>query len=281
MKNLGKILTGIATSLALGFNTYDSKAQYAPRKDSKKIEAYSEKLGLNNHDGIRFITCKSEEEGIKDIREIAKTFPHEEIWLYLPELEEWHEIGVKRFLMKNEGGFVASGVGYDFDYVNGILNRTKVGEIIFYHNHPLFENIRAALKETNPVSNEEYEKSLGYPSSLEKTSLDTIIKDFKSSFDTLYQKGFHTSAPSSTDLKFLIKKTSMFSCYKVKDKICSADGVTEFYLTERGINLYNSVRLWDSLLKDQGAVDVSKDGSISIKNDYLIVNFEPFEKKED
>ena len=100
--------------------------KFFPEDYSEKV--YSENLCINTNEKKYYVVKKNEEEGIKDIYKINKKGVYEEAWLYLPEKQEWHEIGIN----SDESSVEILDIR-----IENILKENKdIKEIIFYHNHP-------------------------------------------------------------------------------------------------------------------------------------------------
>jgi len=96
----------------------------------------SENLCINTNEKKYYVAKKNEEEGIKDIHKINNEINneiYEEAWLYLPEKQEWYEIGINSDRISVQPSDIR---------IRRILEENKdISKIIFYHNHPSKEDI--------------------------------------------------------------------------------------------------------------------------------------------
>lgn len=86
---------------------------------------YTDNLIINIDDGMKVITNKCEDEGVKDLRELLDKDDPEEAWAYIPETCTWIDVGKKQGL---------GNVTVDFDFIKSL--GSQFNEIIIYHSHP-------------------------------------------------------------------------------------------------------------------------------------------------
>lgn len=238
---------------------------------NQKKEIFSKNLQLNDNDKICFVVDKNEKSGIEDMKCIIDSSAYEEIWIYLPEIERWYELGVNRSLYENNGVY-KSGSRFDEWFLKKVFEKNRgIEEVVFYHNHPTDENIK---------------KELGIDS-LYMSQIDTAemkkqwalyvskIKDYKDVVKIFYKSGFGDGLPSIPDLESMIKFSLELPEYKIKNKLCSKKGITEYFLTEEGLQSCASGE-YSNYLFENPAYFVSDD-SLLIKNDYININFKTFE----
>ena len=106
--------------------------KFLPEYYSEKV--YSENLCINTNEKKYYAAKKNEEEGIKDIHKINnEKNAYEEAWIYLPEKEEWYEIGINSDAISVQPFYFR---------IKNILEENKdISKIVFYHNHPGNEDI--------------------------------------------------------------------------------------------------------------------------------------------
>jgi len=245
----------------------------------KRIEWTTENLRLNNNDIVALVTNKSEEEGQKDIENIINTSPYEESWLFLPEVDKWYEIGIKRFAeIDNEKGIMV-GQDSDSDYVMRILNDYKGKAEInilrpnIYHNHPKPEIVRADIKPKNNLPKDyvvKKVKNMQIRQPITKCIIRHVFMDYLN------------AKPSIKDLDALIFQT-IITAEKFPEinwtfKIQSKYGITEYFLTDEGVEYFRSIDHYEDIL-GTGAVATYDKDEIQLKSQYLNINFYPKEKK--
>ncbi|MFA6088515.1 MAG: hypothetical protein WC755_01500 [Candidatus Woesearchaeota archaeon] len=197
----------------------------------KEIEKETKILQLNDKDYVMQITHKTEEEGVKDIRQLNKKTPFEELWLFLPEKNIWYEVGVRRQV--NIGSSGINDPGY-YIYEGIIRKNPDVTKCVFYHNHPSYLNI---------VNNFSIDKILS-----DKNTPEEKINSLRkfSSYHYRFHSEYHSITPSSLDgdLGSSLLITSIFKLFnsklKVTYKIVSDFGVTEYTPTEEALICFKS-----------------------------------------
>ena len=285
MKTIKKILPfTMGATILFNVGSFISK-YHAP--ENTKIEVASKKLVLNDRDLISLVSHKDEKSGVEDIREFGKFSPYEECFAYFPDIKKWQEIGVKRAIAKNKLADMVSKVSLDTKFLKKkVEENPEIKDIIIYHNHPSFKNLKKELEKIEPISNAKFEKLIGYSSFpreyFEKGSM--ISKENKSCekslnyertqavlFDFFYTSNFNEAKPSIRDLKSMVYESLEFPNHNIRSKICSEKGITEFYLTKKGIEHYKLVKE-DDFLKEVDGYTFSKD-YLSIENEYMIISF--------
>ena len=101
-----------------------------------------ENLIVNESNYYRTVVNKSEEEGIKDIKNILENSFLEEAWVFLPKSKKWIEIGeeekreiiIKEVDDKNIAYSYSSGANLSGYFINELFE--KESNILFYHFHP-------------------------------------------------------------------------------------------------------------------------------------------------
>ncbi len=108
--------------------------------------------------------------------------------------------------------------------------------------------------------------------------IDKILEENKEVKELIFYhnhpgEGPSLKSPSMKDIKSMTSTSLYFSDYKVKEKICSKKGITEYFLTEEAIKEF---KLKDSInLKDY--YNYEKDSSITFDLEYFRINFKPHE----
>ena len=103
----------------------------SPRHFLKEMYTVSEldHLVMNNQRGLVTYVEKSEEDGLRDLQRLVKESQLEDAWVYIPEDNEWWEVG--RYSWEEKSFSKAS--------LNGALVEILAGtskEVIKYHIHP-------------------------------------------------------------------------------------------------------------------------------------------------
>ena len=184
----------------------------------QRTEMQSDNLLLNRDNQIYFATNKNEEQGINNIKRIIDNSKYEELWLYLPEKQKWYEIGINSYI--DEEGSKVENTKND---IKKILEKEKIKELIFYHNHNYFPH------------------------------------------------------PSTNDIASMMQNTLYFSNYKIKEKICSKYGITEYFLTEKAIKEFKSK---DSINFEDYSTYNQENNSITFNPEYFNMSFKPFKNKK-
>lgn len=196
-------------------------------------------LKINTENIVRYVSNKSEEEGVSDIRRHNEYSEYEEAWLYDMDKEEWIEMGLYA------SGWVDSippnSVEIDIQYIEHKIDSLE--NMSMFHNHP----------------------KKGHPQQI-KYSFFPGLEKIIDMYNDIY--AFTSSViPSINDVRVMIHEESCF--YKkhpdgaMKHKIVSHLGVTEYYLTEEAVDLINDdVVLIYGIDKDQAflssILDLSK-----------------------
>lgn len=159
-----------------------------------------DKLVVNTACSYRTAAKKSEEEGVKDIRELIDSSDLEELWAYLPQESLWVEIG------RNEESFGESSVSTDEAYFKKLIQ--TYDELILYHFHINDERNYPSLKELKKIFN--VKKAMPSGSDLAAIFCSSIL--------------FYRFQPYG----------------KISAKLCSKCGITEFYLTDSWKEYYKN-----------------------------------------
>ncbi len=83
-------------------------------------------------------------------------------------------------------------------------------------------------------------------------------------------------SPSIADIRTMVSEVLYFPNYKIKQKICSKEGITEYFLTEKAIKEFSSK---DSI-KLENYYSFRTDSSIMFNPEYFTLTFKPFEEKK-
>lgn len=105
---------------------------------SKPIIHYNA-LYVNRQNSNRVVSHMPEEEGIQQMRALAKTTGYEEAWAYVQDNGSFHEIGYSES-RKIKPGDREFSVAIDEAYIHGLARSAK--KITLYHLHPYFESMK-------------------------------------------------------------------------------------------------------------------------------------------
>lgn len=185
--------------------------------------AYVDKLTVNLKNEYKNIVNKNEEEGVKDIRHLVKTSQYEEAWAYLPDKEQWVEIGVNEYVKRNIDYFLGTHKELTFYFMRPNIADDNGGTLT---GHSLDAKI---LKE------------------LMKKNKNLIIDHFHPEDSIGNMLPASVTSPSPPDLYTIAKQTINHGKYQPKGsirfKVCSQYGVVEYRITEEGkMNLENRTK---------------------------------------
>jgi len=93
----------------------------------------SETLKLNTDKNKRIISYKSLEQGIEDLKKIARTEALEEVYVFFPKKNLWVELGFDEKFVEYEEGIV-SNVTFNLGYLEKLVN--NYGSAVVFHTHP-------------------------------------------------------------------------------------------------------------------------------------------------
>ncbi len=90
-----KILAAVLLGASLLLSSSEKISHYESERNLTRRVEESPGLVINIDDTVRYVTYKSEREGILDLHEEAKKQGFEEVWHCYPDKEKWIEVGVK------------------------------------------------------------------------------------------------------------------------------------------------------------------------------------------
>lgn len=211
-----KALISLIAALGLAFSSSTESRPFFEKPDIR----YVDNLVLNTSNENRTAIKKSEYEGMYEMRKILEESELEEVWAFLPEKEEWREIGIKespeRRAVTNSRILYITRTELDLNYLEKLIRENN--EIIIWHYSPkgsllLRDEIKQAVERGNPLTEQEISK---------------IIKNIS----------VKEAIPSIIDLCGMISNSKKFYRLKPEGEIsykqCSELGTTEFKLTEKG-----------------------------------------------
>ncbi|MBC8555605.1 MAG: hypothetical protein H8D23_38825 [Candidatus Brocadiales bacterium] len=206
-------------------------------------------LVVNNRNKFRTVIHESESEGISEMRKLIASSLMEESWAYIPHQKQWIEIGRNEEAEKEIDKRYITKAKLDVQLLNKLMN--EYNSIVLYHFHPsrslsLEDKIRKQKEKDSPMSNKE----------IGKERVKRLIK---------------SAYPSRSDLLNMIGNSMEFFERNVKGnitfKVCSHYGITEYCLTDEGmeyLNTDNSFKqiLWVREISSSANIEANVKGEI-------------------
>lgn len=221
---LGLLLTGLVLLLGLllilGLATPAAAHGPAePAAEPSREVRYSTHLRANSSNAERLVVkglC--EREGIRQIARILQRSEIEEMWAFLPQECQWHEIGREE---RSEAARAI--VRVDMEYLAGLMAANADIHLVHFHPMRYFE---CAARADCP-------KRAG--------AGRTAVPDRRWITDLVY------SMPSPRDVLFMMNVTSRFHRRhqphgSIRHKVVTPYGVADYGLTADGLDRYDSER---------------------------------------
>ena len=104
--------------------------------ESDRPLQYIHGLRVNTENDVRYCTKMSEERGVRALRALAETSEFEEIWVYIPKIREWEEIGINEayeIVDENDPRYRKRSVDLEGSFLNTVARKFK--EFTVYHTH--------------------------------------------------------------------------------------------------------------------------------------------------
>jgi hypothetical protein len=246
------LLLGLAMLLALAA---PASAHGSPQSGAEpaRAAAYSTHLRANASNAERYIVkgvC--ERDGIRQIARILQGSEVEEMWAFLPQECQWHEIG-----REERSEAARSVVRVDMDYLAGLMAANA--DIVLVHFHPM-RYFECAARADCPR---------------QARAGRAAVPDKRWITDLVY------SMPSPSDVLFMMNVTSRFHRVHqpygtIRHKVVTPYGVVRYGLTPEGLARYDSERngrsqgiyipmVMASALDDDSVEKVIKENPRSIK----------------
>jgi len=224
-------------------------------EDTNKEEGYNiiNELVVNNKNQYKTVIYENENEGILEMRRLIESSQIEESWAYLPRQEKWIEIGYSEESEKKIDEKYITKAKLDIQFLDELMNENN--NMIIYHFHPSYslsleDKIKKREKNGSPMNDNEIKK--------ERTRL--LIK---------------SAYPSRSDLMNMIGNSTEFfernSDGNITFKVCSHYGITEYRLTDEGMEYLHAD---DSLKQILRITDISSSANIdaNVKGEILEMN---------
>ncbi len=104
--------------------------------ESDRPLKYINGFRVNPQNDVRYCTRMSEARGESKLRRLTETSQFEEIWIYIPKIKEWGEIGINEgneIVDENDPRYKKKSVDLDGHYMNAVAKRFN--EFTIYHIH--------------------------------------------------------------------------------------------------------------------------------------------------
>ena len=224
-------------------------------EDTNKEEGYNviNELVVNNKNQYKTVIYENEEEGILEMRKLIETSQIEESWAYLPRQEKWIEIGYSEESEKKIDEKYITKAKLDIQFLDELMNENN--NMIIYHFHPSYslsleDKIKRRKKNGSPMNDNEIKK--------ERTRL--LIK---------------SAYPSRSDLMNMIGNSTEFfernSEGNITFKVCSHYGITEYRLTDEGMEYLYADDSLKQILRITG-ISSSANINANVKGEILEMN---------
>ena len=206
-------------------------------------------LVVNNRNKFKTVIHESESEGVSEMRNLISSSLIEESWVYLPHQRKWIEIGRNEEAEKKIDKRYITKAKLDVQLLDKLMNENN--NMVLYHFHPshslsLEDKIRKQEGKNSPMNNKE----------IEKERVKRLIK---------------SAYPSRSDLLNMIGNSMEFfernAEGNITFKVCSHYGITEYYLTDEGmehLQTDNSIKqiLWVREISSSVNIEVNVKGEI-------------------
>lgn len=112
---------------------------------------YTRELRVNTENKVRYCTRISEELGVRALRRLAETSDFEEVWVYIPRIKEWKELGINeanQIVDEKDPGYAKRSVDLDGHFLHEVAQ--KYPEFTIYHTHNVKKRIVSDTVFYNP-----------------------------------------------------------------------------------------------------------------------------------
>ena len=210
-------------------------------------------LVVNNRNRFKTVIYESEAEGILEMRELIARSQIEESWVYLPRQKKWIEIGHNEEAEKKIDKRYITKAQLDVHLLDKLMSEDS--NMVLYHFHPshslsLEDKIIKREESGSPMNDKE----------IERERIKLLIK---------------STYPSRSDLLNMIGNSMEFfernTEGNITFKVCSHYGITEYYLTDEGmehLHTGNSFKqiLWVKEISSSANIEANVKGEILERN---------------
>lgn len=227
---MNKLQSGISKTIISSILAFSSGCQHLGI-DIRKPR-FLDELVVNTSNSFRTITRKAEEQGINEMRQILEDSFIEEAWVFIPETNEWHEIGFAEFYYMHAREIDEN--TYAPLYQSGtVLAKNTIRELakkhnalIIYHTHP---------------SPSRYEKELISVLKRQGRFRNGTIIELDNSVPV------YNSIPSESDIATFIMFSKEFyrinPSGNISSNVCSSQGIASMTLTQEGRDYFKDKNL--------------------------------------
>ncbi|MCP4265016.1 MAG: hypothetical protein GY777_05480 [Candidatus Brocadiaceae bacterium] len=210
-------------------------------------------LLVNSRNRFKTVIYESEAEGIAEMRKLIASSQIEESWAYIPQHKKWIEIGLNEEAEKKIDNRYITKAKLDVQLLDELMNEGN--NMVLYHFHPshslsLEDKIKEREKSGLPMNGKE----------IERERIKLLIK---------------STYPSRSDLLNMIGNSMEFfernTDGKITFKVCSHYGITEYHLTDEGMehliseNFLKQI-LWVKEISLSANIEVNVKGEILERN---------------
>jgi predicted DNA-binding protein with PD1-like motif len=224
-------------------------------ENTNKEEEYNviNELVVNNKNQYKTVIYENENEGISEMRKLIESSQIEESWVYLPHQEKWIEIGYNEESEKKINESYITKAKLDIKFLDGLMNENN--NMILYHFHSSYclsleDKIKEREKDGSPMNENE----------IEKERIRLLIK---------------SAYPSRSDLLNMIGNSTEFfkrnSDGNITFKVCSHYGITEYRLTDEGMEYLYADNSLKQILRITG-ISSSANIEANVKGEILEMN---------
>ncbi len=240
------LLFAYLSIFTFGHNHISSATEQTTQQEEYKV---IDDLVVNNKNKFKTVIYESEAEGISEMKKLLANSLIEESWAYLPQHKKWFEIGHNEEAEKKiDKSYITKAV-LDIQLLDKLINENN--NMVLYHFHPshslsLEDKINKREERGTPMNDKE----------IEKERVKLLIK---------------SAYPSKSDLLSMIGNSMEFfernAEGNITFKVCSHYGITEYYLTDEGIERLhtdNSFKqfLWVREISSSANIEVNVKGEI-------------------
>ena len=240
------ILFAYLSTFLFGLNYISFATEQTTEQGEYKV---IDDLVVNNRNKFKTVVHESEAEGISEMRKLIASSLIEESWAYLPHQKKWIEIGHNEEAEKKIDKHYITKAKLDVQLLDKLMSENN--NVVLYHFHPshslsLEDKIRKQEESSTPMNDKE----------IERERVKLLIK---------------SAYPSRSDLLNMIGNSMEFfernAEGNITFKVCSHYGITEYYLTDEGmehLHTDNSLKqiLWVKEISSSANIEANVKGEI-------------------
>ncbi len=240
------ILFAYLSILTFGHNHISFATEQTTEQEEYKV---IDDLVVNSRNKFKTVIHESETVGISEMRKLIASSLIEESWAYLPHQKKWIEIGRNEETEKKIDKRYITKAKLDVQLLNKLMNENN--NMVLYHFHPSH-----SLSLEDKIRKQEESGTSMKSNKIEKERVKLLIK---------------SAYPSRSDLLNMIGNTMEFfernTEGNITFKVCSHYGITEYYLTDEGmehLHTDNSLKqiLWVKEISSSANIEANVKGEI-------------------